>query len=655
MTITMNNTKHETPTLNHDLPKIYGDFDSLAAALDYAAKGQTGVNFFSPRTGLDQAYSYGDIRDIAMKQARQLLSLGLKREARIGIIADMNIDFITLFMACQYAGLLAVPLPVVTGLGGRQEYESQLTRVLKSSESVIALGPQSSQKSLQAAAQDLNMVLIGTVDDLDTKAIQAISEDDMSEDDINTIELCPFGKDDPSHIQFSSGSTRNPLGVLISQKSMMANAQSVAKDGLQFREDDRVASWLPFYHDMGLIGFLLIPMTSQLSIDYMHTDDFARRPIGWLSMITLTKSTITFSPTFGYDICTRRAARKSDLELDLSSIRIAGIGGEMVQPEVLDQFANSFADYGFNANAFSPSYGMAEATLAFSFSPIGTGVDIDAIDRQSLIEDGIAVSPSMLDRKNKPSSLENEIRVFAKCGSPMPGYDVEIRDEDGQILGERHVGTIFIKGPSLMTCYDKNPQATAEVMVENDWLNTGDMGYMVDGKLVITGRCKDLIIVNGRNIWPQDLEWHAEENIDHLRSRTTAAFSIDGQDGKEEAVILVQCRTSDPETQKDIKQQVKAVIFRNAGIDCHVELIPMGSLPFTTSGKLSRSKAKKDYLKGAYTIMDVANIANNANNANNDAPSQTGSAASASTSPADIKRMSIQAPKKAKKLAHQNA
>lgn len=590
-----------TPTYNPDLSKCYGDFDTLSEALDYAAQGQTGINFYSARSGLEASYTYQDIRTTARNQARKLLALGLRREDRVGIIADMTIDFVTLFMACQYAGLLAVPLPVVTGLGGRQEYESQLKRVITTSQAKVALGPETSLKSLKGATDTLALRLVGTVDDL-----EAVENYDG--------ELRPLGKQEPSHIQFSSGSTRNPLGVLISQKSMMANARSVALHGLEFNKYDRVASWLPFYHDMGLIGFLLIPMTSQMSIDYQHTDGFARRPLSWLKMISDNKATITYSPTFGYEICSRRASRVAGMDLDLSCLRVAGIGGEMVQPEVLAEFSEIFAPHGFDPKAFVPSYGMAEATLALSFSPLGQGVLEDSVKRDALIDDSIAEkaeingNPAAIDMEKDFGDvipLNKDVRVFAKCGKALPGYDIEIRGESGAVLEDRQIGTIFVKGPSLMTGYDKNPGATQEVLSDDGWLNTGDMGYMVDEMLVITGRCKDLIIINGRNIWPQDLEWQVEENVEALKSRATAAFSVEGDHGKEEAVILVQCRTQNPEQQLEIKQKVKAVIFRNSGIDCRVVLIPPGSLPFTTSGKLSRSKAKKDYLKGAYEELGV--------------------------------------------------
>ena len=577
-----------TSTLS-TIPYDYAGFDTVTQALDYAARGQAGVNFYSARGGLESAFSYAEIRETAMRQARELVALGLNREDRVGIIADMSVDFVTLFLACQYAGLLAVPLPYLTGLGGRQEYETQLSGVIRTSGVDVVLGPEISRSSLQKAVQGLDLKLLGTARDL-------------HEQSPGNGVLNPLDRNEPSHIQFSSGSTRNPLGVLIFQKALLANARSVAHHGLKFREGDRVASWLPFYHDMGLIGFFLIPLTCQLSIDYISTEGFARRPLSWLDIISRNRATITFSPTFGYEICSRRAARADDLDLDLSCLRVAGIGGDMVQPNILAEFANTFEPYGFDPGAFVPSYGMAEATLAFSFSSLDEGVQQDAVRRQPLIEDGHALPPTQSDFAS--DDKDSKFRVFAKCGRPMPGYDVQIRDGSGSVLKDREIGNIYIKGPSLMTCYDRNTDATDAVMADDHWLNTGDMGYLVDDTLVITGRMKDLIIINGRNIWPQDLEWHAEEEIDLLKSRTTAAFSVERPDNnKEEAVILVQCRTHDPDQQQALKQDVKAVIFRNAGIDAKVVLIPNGSLPFTTSGKLSRTKAKINYLKGRYEII----------------------------------------------------
>ena len=609
-----------TPTGNHKLPFRTADFGSLPEALDYAAHGETGINFYSGRGRLQRSLTYGALREQAMELARHLLAFNLTRGDRVAITAEMEADFVIAFFACQYAGLQAVPLPVPTGLGGRQGYEEQLARVLRSSQARIVLGSEPLLRHLRRAAEGLNVDLISSVPDL-------------WEMPLSDKPLAPLRADEPSHVQYSSGSTRNPLGIMIDQSALMANARSVAKHGLCLKPDDRAASWLPFYHDMGLIGFMLIPISCQIPIDYIHTDGFARRPLQWLRLISDNRCTLAFSPTFGYELCVRRAATVQNLELDLSCWRAAGIGGELIRPETLNKFVETFKPHGFGAGAFLPSYGLAEATLAFSFGKLGEGVRVDSVDKTALGRDGRALQIASSNGNGKTSAFTNgkanghtknngqghgqgvnghsgdagNLRRFAICGQPLPGYAVEIRDQAGNVLPERRIGRVFISGPSLMSGYDRAPEATSLALDEAGWLDTGDMGYMVQGQLVITGRQKDLIIVNGRNIWPQDLEWHAEENVADVRSRDAAAFSVEDEEtGKEIPVMLVQCRLQDPDERVRLRDEVHAAVFRNAGIDCRVILIPPRSLPFTTSGKLSRAKAKQTYMSGAFDTDPTA-------------------------------------------------
>jgi fatty-acyl-CoA synthase len=565
-----------TPTSSVSLPLRRADFASLAEALDYAARGETGLNFYDSKGVLETALTYESLRAQARSMACHLMGLGLKRGDRVGVVASMTPEFVIAFFACQYAGLLCVPLPVVTGLGGRIGYQAALTRVLTSSGAKVAIGMNEHLADLKQALDGVAMLLIGT--NADVLGSPAVAES----------ALTPFAGDEDSHIQYSSGSTRYPLGVTINQRAFMANSKAVAEHGLQMRAGDRCASWLPFYHDMGLIGFLLIPLTCQMSIDFINTDSFARRPMLWLEIISRNRCTLSFSPTFGYEVCTRRAARRSEMNLDLSCWRAAGIGGEMVQPEIMSNFAATFAESGFKETAFVPSYGLAEVTLAFSFTELNHGVFIDTVDKDSLSEGG---------EVHAATTPENA-RQFAGCGAPLPGYSMQIRSSEGDVLGERHVGCVYVNGPSLMTGYFEHEEDTDSVIDANGWLNTGDMGYVAGGQLFITGRQKDLIIINGRNIWPQDIEWHAESEIAELRTRDTAAFAVEDAHGKEHAVLLVHCRLLDSAARLDLRHRVHAAVFRNSGIDVKVVLIPSGSLPFTTSGKLSRAKAKKAYITG---------------------------------------------------------
>jgi len=289
-----------------------------------------------------------------------------------------------------------------------------------------------------------------------------------------------------------------------------------------------------------------------------------------------------------------------DDAVDLSQWRVAGIGGEMVHAHPLKAFAEAFAPYGFKPEAFTPSYGMAEATLAISFSDVDKPINIDAIDKQALLE-GKAVPTAETTAAETPNT-----RVMVSCGRMLKGYELQIRDPKNNLLADRKIGRICVRTPSLMSGYFHDAEATQESLLADGWLDTGDMGYTLNGELIITGRAKDMIIINGRNFWPQDMEWHAEQSVDMLRARDTAAFAVQTADGKEEAVLLVQTRTLDPEKQAELIKQVAVAVKTNTGVDAKVVLVPQRSLPYTTSGKLSRAKAKKAYLSGELEPLNLS-------------------------------------------------
>jgi fatty-acyl-CoA synthase len=567
-----------TPTSNDTLPQRPGGFATLTDALDYAARGKTGLNFYSARGELARALSYAELRERAVETARGLVQTGLPPEARVVLIADTDADFAILFFACQYAGLLGVPVSLPTTLGGREAYVAGLQRQLVGCGASAAAASAELLPFLQEAATGLDLPLIGTAKDF--YDLPKAGADPR-----------PFGPHDRCYLQYSSGSTRAPLGVDMPQRALMSNCDAIINHGLKLRPGDRCTSWLPLYHDMGLVGFMLTPLACQLSIDYLTTRDFARRALLWLTLISRNGGTLSYSPSFGYDLCARRAETANNLDIDLSTWRGAGIGGDMVQPGVLRRFAETFASYGFREAAFVPSYGMAETALAVSFAPLDTGVRIDLVDRKRMADERLAV-PAADDHPERA-------RGFVACGRPLPGHVAEIRDDSGQVLPERHIGRIFVKGPSVMAGYFQQPEATQRVLDAGGWLDTGDLGYWLDGQLVITGRAKDLIIVNGRNIWPQDLEWAVEE-LPELRRGDAAAFSIDGENDEEDVILLVQCRTSDPEARSALVRAVQGVVQRTAAIECQVKLIDPKGLPQTSSGKLSRSRAKTNYIAGLY-------------------------------------------------------
>jgi fatty-acyl-CoA synthase len=568
--------ERSTPTRNAHLRQRVGGFASLVEALDYAAAGETGYNFYSGRGELIEALPYSELRRRAEVAARRLASLGLARGDRVALLAETTPGFLALFFGCQYAGLIPVPLPLPTGLGARQGYVQQLRRQITGAGARAAFASAEMGDYLTAALEGLELAHAGTPDSL-----AGLPE--------SMRPLRPLGAGDLAYLQYSSGSTRFPLGVSVPMSALMSNAGHNAASGLKVGPDDRSVSWLPLYHDMGLVGFVVSPLVVQCSVDLLPSQEFARRPLVWLDLMSRNRATISYSPSFGYEICVRRAERVSDLALDLSSWRAAGIGGDMIRPDVLARFSQAFAPHGFRSTAFVASYGLAENTLAVSFAPLGRGIQTDRVDRRKLAEESVA----------EPSAEGPDSRAFALCGKPLPDHALEVRGEDGKPLPHRRVGRIFIKGPSLMAGYFNQPEATRQVITEDGWLDTGDMGYTVDGSVVVTGRSKDLIIVNGRNIWPQDIEW-AVEQLPGLRSGDVAAFSLEEGGAGESVIVLVQCRTGDSAEIDALSREIKGVVNRTAAIDCTVVPVPPRSLPQTSSGKLSRSKAKQNYLAGQY-------------------------------------------------------
>ena len=347
-------------------------------------------------------------------------------------------------------------------------------------------------------------------------------------------------------------------------------------------QGDRCISWLPFYHDMGLVGCFISMVANQVSTDFLKTADFARRPLSWLDLISRNEgSSCSFSPTFGYEICARRIGSQTNVieRFDLSRWRIAGNGADMIRPDVMQRFTDAFAPAGFDAKAFLPSYGLAEATLAVTIMPPGEGMEVELVQETELSGE-----------KQADGSRPKRYRAIVNCGKPVRDTLLEIREEDGSLLGEKTVGKVWMNSPSLMDCYYGDPDATEACLIKG-WLDTGDMGYLSDGYLYIVGRAKDMIIINGKNHWPQDIEW-AVEQLPGFKAGDIAAFAITTPGGEETPAVLVQCRTSDETERARLRDEIREKVRAITGMSCVIELVPPRTLPRTSSGKLSRAKAK---------------------------------------------------------------
>ncbi|GLK80311.1 fatty acyl-AMP ligase [Methylopila turkensis] len=543
---------------------------TILDALDAAAAGDRGFDFYSARGALLESLPYARLREDARALGARLLGAGLVPGDRVALIAETEADFVRLFFACGYARLIPAPMPLPMAFGGRENYLAHIRRMIECADAAAAFAPAALKDWLAEAAAGLPLKLSGTVADIPETAAPA--------------DLPAPSPDDLAYLQFSSGSTRFPKGIMVTHRALMANATGISRDGLETTPADRCVSWLPFYHDMGLVGFMLTPVVAGLSVDYLSTRDFARRPMMWLELIARNKATISYSPSFGFELCVQRAATLDLGALDISTWRAAGIGGDMIRPNVLRRFADRFAAHGFRMESFVPSYGMAEATLALSFAPLRRGMRAETVDLDRL-ESGEAAAPA---------TAEARTREFVLCGRPLEGHAIEVRDAAGAALPERQVGQVFAKGPSLMTAYYREPEAT-EAAIRDGWLDTGDLGYFADGEIVITGRAKDLVLVNGRNVWPQDMEWTVESELDGVRSGDVAVFSVDADEG-EDVVALVQCRASAPETREKLATDVANLLRLRFGVPVTVRIVGAHALPVTSSGKLSRSRSRELFL-----------------------------------------------------------
>ncbi|HEY6662008.1 MAG TPA: fatty acyl-AMP ligase [Sphingomicrobium sp.] len=570
-----------TPTLD-TLARRLADFDTLGAALDYAATGRRGLNFHDARGSLIQAYGYAELRQDSLAHARRFIALGIAPGDRIALIAETGPEFAACFFGAVYAGAWPVPLPLPTSFGGRDAYVDQLEVQLDSCDPKLFLFPTELTDFCGDAAAKRG---------LDAREWESVAQLEPAAADLPSAD-----PDDIAYLQYSSGSTRFPHGVAVTHRALLDNLRSHGI-GLEVIDSDRCISWLPWYHDMGLVGCFLSPVALQISVDYLKTEDFARRPLAWLDMITRNPGTsLSYSPSFGYDICSRRMSsqtRAAD-RFDLKRWRIAGNGADMIRPDVMQAFVDCFDEAGFHASAFCPSYGLAEATLAVSLMPPGEGIRLELVEENELS----GGEPGDDERPRR-------YRAVVNCGKPVTGMAIEIRGADGDILPDRGIGKVLVRGTSVMHGYFRDEESTAACLSADGWLDTGDMGYMSGGYIFIVGRAKDMIIINGRNHWPQDIEW-AVEQLPGFKSGDIAAFAITGPSGEETPAVLVHCRVSDPHERGRLRDDIRERVRAITGISPVVELIPPRTLPRTSSGKLSRTKARSLYLSGEIQPYDIA-------------------------------------------------
>ena len=541
-----------TPTTD-SLTRRFSDFETLGEALDYAAQGVRGLNFHDMRGQMARSYPFSELRSDALDMAYRLISHGVKPEDRIALIAETGPDFAALFFGCIYAGAWPVPLPLPTSFGGKESYIDQIAVQLQSCDPSILFFPAELRETAGEAARQNN--------------VEGLDWESFTDRIALRTDLPSAQPDQICYLQYSSGSTRFPHGVAVSHKALLNNL-SAHSHGMEVQDSDRCVSWLPWYHDMGLVGCFLSVVANQVSTDYMKTEDFARRPLAWLDIVSRADGTvISYSPTFGYDICARRISSQTHVSerFKLDHWRLAGNGADMIRPDVMQSFVDAFGDAGFKASAFLPSYGLAEATLAVSIMPPGEGINVELVEESELT--------GMAGGADRPTRY----RAIVNCGKAVKDMTIEVREEDGSVLPDRVIGKIWCTGPSIMSGYFRDEESTAACM-QNGWLDTGDMGYLSDGYIFVVGRAKDMIIINGKNHWPQDIEW-AVEQLPGFKAGDIAAFSITTVGGEEAPAVLVQCRTSDEAERAKLREQIKDKVRSVTGMNCVVELVPPRTLP----------------------------------------------------------------------------
>jgi fatty-acyl-CoA synthase len=407
----------------------------------------------------------------------------------------------------------------------------------------------------------------------------------------DALEIPPYDPERLVILQYTSGSTSEPKGVMIPDRVLGSNLDALAEAAELDETVDVTVSWLPLYHDMGLVGLLALPMTVGLDHVQAAPQDFLSHPGHWMEWISRYRGTATAGPNFSWVLATRALKRMSDL--DLSSMRIALTGAEPIDPDAVEAFLAASAPFGFPPGAVFCAFGMAEVAIAGTFPPPGRGMKVDTVERAALETKHEAV----------PADPGDELaRRIALLGTPVPGLEMRICDpSSGAVLTERLVGELELRGTSVTPGYYKRPDLS-EGLFHDGWLRTGDLAYAVDGELVICGRIKDVIIVGGRNVYPMDIE-RACGDIDGVRAGNVIAFGVEGYKGKESVVIVAEAR-ADGDALEEIRRHVHDRCVQVVGLPPRdVMLVQAGTLPKTSSGKLQRARCREQYIGETLSLL----------------------------------------------------
>jgi fatty-acyl-CoA synthase len=541
---------------------------TLDGRIAAAARAPGGITFVSGGRASDQAVRvpWSELYAEATARAGALAAMGARPGVHVGVLGPTTVEHVTLLQAVWRTGATLVVLPLPMRLSSIDEFVAQTRRRIHHA--------------------DLAMVLV----DPEFLPFFAPEPGDPPVHGYDEVGRAPFAApdidpDSLALIQFTSGSTADPKAVTLPHRTVCANLDAIATAAAMDPTDEVMVSWLPLYHDMGLVGFLILPMTTGCELVLGAPQDFLASPLRWLRWLSDHGGTATAGPNFAWVLATRALQRLgADERLDLSRLRIALNGAEPVDATAVEEFIAAAEPHGLRPGAVFPAFGMAEVVIGATFPEPMSGLRVDHVDPRALEERRVAVPVATA-----------EARRLVRLGRPLPGLEIRIVDEaTGEVLPERAVGELEIRGSSVTPGYYRRDDLAGELF-RDGWLRTGDLAYLVDGELVVCGRSKDVIIVGGRNIFPDDIE-RAVSAIEGVRAGNVMAFGVDGRQGKESIVVVCEVRTDDETLlHKHVAERVREVV----GVPAKdIVFVAPSTLPKTSSGKLQRAECRARYLAG---------------------------------------------------------
>lgn len=541
---------------------------TIAALLERAAGSARGLRFLERAEGDGTWIAYADVLERARGVAGALQRMDLVPGDRVALVLPTAPSFFDAFFGALLAGLVPVPLYPPVRLGRLDEYHERTAAMLRASGARLVLSDRRIRRLLGRSIEAAHV-------EFGCEAVDALTP--------ASAEPVAIAPDDLAFIQFSSGTTVAPKPVRLSHRQVLANVDAIRTAILDAHPEGPSlthvgVSWLPLYHDMGLVGGVFVALSNASDQILIPPELFVTRPATWLRAVSRWRGTTSPAPNFAYGLCTDRIRDAEIAGVDLTSWRVALNGAEPVTPGVLQRFVERFAPFGFRPEALTPVYGLAEASLAVTFSSLRRPFQSVHFDRDALVRDGVA------RRSDGGLSL-------VSVGPPLPGFGVRIAGDDGRELGERRLGRVWVRGPSLMQGYHALPEAT-QAALRDGWLDTGDTGFLADGELFLFGRAKDVIVLRGRNHAPQDIE-HAIDDLAGVRTGCSAAVGVVG-DGGEELVVFVERRSDDAVGDAALADRVaRRITERTSLVAARVLVLDPGTLPRTSSGKIRRAETRR--------------------------------------------------------------